>query len=359
MSLNTTSIANLAHALLDSIPERIRPQIESKLEKIWNFIMNFPTSLSNFFSWSNRNVASGSTPLTSATDKKIKQTTRSSLKGDQTKRGHALKKEYETIVNSTEPGNISRKTLIQLHDKATKLYNLFQDNELQEVVQSLDIMLSSDFLIANSDFKFARVPGDGNCLFEAIARGLNEKNIGSYTSASLRKLATDKLIQLLDALDANPSSEDSQLILSSIDQSIQDYLEAKNNSLIQEKEGLQTIINWGMEYSTEEELSTARSRLEEIETEFLKEETIDRRDYVTMAKESGFYCGQAEIMMIGNEIPAVAIAVHTRAGGEPVICGGIGEEYTTIHILHDGINHYDRLVESPRKQRQVRLCNIL
>jgi|GEM_PF-3107672 len=182
------------------------------------------------------------------------------------------------------------------------------------------------------DPRFGRiipVPGDGNCLFHALSKGLSLiKDIEEIDHASLREKAIAWI----------KSHKNSDAVLQEhLASAIENYIAAKTAEFNENIENLKEIA----QFESGESIKLAKSKMT-AELERISNLTIDQ--YLELAGQEGFYGTLAEIYAISN-LYKVQVRINRIFNGriftnlQPPVNEHYGEPFITLS--HENGNHFN------------------
>lgn len=341
LSTLSTKCYELANTLYMGIGN---PNPTPYLRGIWDHFLSAITTVSSYFSWSERTVIQKKTPDTPTTRAVSRAASSVTPPPEEEQSATAdecpeldpvdrnIAKEYERMLNDLP--NKSRRLLSELLTIAEARQVEFGSDMLNQLIRSLELLLDPNTGLDNRIVDERRILSDGNCLFNAVLGGLHDHGLERESEHQTLRLMA--ITHLKAELEAKPEE-----IATFLTGAIMGYQEAKRESLEMEKIFLQ---NYSLECQNEERVQI-EAALTTNAIELRKLEEMSARDYLELAEKDGFFCGETELAALGKILDDVVIHVHNRISD---LTTSYGEGNIEIHILYNGQDHYDRyLVADP------------
>ncbi len=316
----TNEIWRISSGISIAVINTVRPCAQSSLQRIWEAFVSAGSWIKSCFCFSDRVV----TPLSPYSDPKTAKI--DAVAKSQLFTGYEglFTEKYKTL------DKVPKRVITGLLKSAENLQTKFPNAKLYSVIASLKTLLSPEVIGAEVALLEDKVPGDGNCLFEAIARGLRQ-NIGRLARVTHLGLRTRAIEFIEKEIAENPAHNE---FLPFITGAIEGFKDAEKAKLEMELICLQAI------QESEGDSANTGALIQDIIIQLAAIDTITAEEYLTMAKEEGFFCGELEIKALATIFEDITIVVHNRNEEAPTQMYGQGA--TEIHILYNGIDHYDR-----------------
>ncbi len=316
----TNVIWRVSSGISIAVINTVCPCVQSRLKKIWEALVSVGSWIKSCFCWSDRVV----TPLHADSNLKTAEITAIAKSQLFTAYENLFTEKYETLEK------VPRRVLTGLLKRAESLQSQFPNPKLDSLINSLRTLLSPEVTGAPLALLEDKIPGDGNCLFEAIARGLrqNIRRLSGITHLGLRM----RTIEFIEReLKEAPENNDFTPFITG---AIEGFKDAEKAKLEMEQICLQYI------QTSEGDSTNKQDLIKDVERQLAALDTITPELYLTMAKQEGFFCGELEIKALATIFEDITIIVHNKNEDAPTQTYGKGE--TKIHILYNGIDHYDR-----------------